>query len=476
MAGRQRCGNGRHRRGRSRRRAARARLLRCSRRRSAPLRPSAVASSSTACRRSCAPRPAQRRRPRAPPGARRLRDHDGAAAPARAHAAGRAASARLDGEIASLRGADDRAEHADRLRAPARRELGRPRRRAALRRRSRRSSAKRATPGGRSPSAPGSRPADATALERALEQLRERGEGFRLTLRTPRQRFVEAEGRTVSGRALLRLRDVTGDRLELLRAACASSPRREAELTSLHGAARRHRRSRSGCATRDGAPRLGEPGLPARRRGDGRVGRREPRGARAARPRRPATRRPAGAAAGGAFAARVAAVVGRRAGACSTSPSSRPPAAAPASPSTSRSSSRVRADLQRQMEAHVRTLDQLPTAVAIFDGKQRLVFHNAAYRQLWELDPAFLDAAPDRRRDPRSAARRPQAARAGGFPQLEGRPARRLPRRRAAGDLVASARPAHAARRHQPEPAGRRHLPLRRRHRARPARVAATTR
>jgi signal transduction histidine kinase len=54
----------------------------------------------------------------------------------------------------------------------------------------------------------------------------------------------------------------------------------------------------------------------------------------------------------------------------------------------------VRADLQRQTDAHVRTLDQLPTAVAIFDEKQRLVFHNAAYRQLWKLDQAFLDQHP----------------------------------------------------------------------------------
>ena len=54
----------------------------------------------------------------------------------------------------------------------------------------------------------------------------------------------------------------------------------------------------------------------------------------------------------------------------------------------------MRADLQRQMDAHVRTLDQLPTAVAIFDARQRLIFHNAAYRQLWDLDPAFLDGAP----------------------------------------------------------------------------------
>ena len=47
--------------------------------------------------------------------------------------------------------------------------------------------------------------------------------------------------------------------------------------------------------------------------------------------------------------------------------------------------------LARETQAHARTLDQLSTAVAIFDRSKRLVFHNAAYRQLWALDPAWLD-------------------------------------------------------------------------------------
>ncbi|MFO1168453.1 MAG: PAS-domain containing protein [Rhodoblastus sp.] len=47
------------------------------------------------------------------------------------------------------------------------------------------------------------------------------------------------------------------------------------------------------------------------------------------------------------------------------------------------------------MESHARTLDQLPTAVAIFDGQKRLVFHNAAYRQLWALPQGFLRPGTD---------------------------------------------------------------------------------
>ncbi len=54
----------------------------------------------------------------------------------------------------------------------------------------------------------------------------------------------------------------------------------------------------------------------------------------------------------------------------------------------------ARADLERQMESHARTLDQMPTGVAIFDRKKRLVFNNSAYRELWSLDQSFLDQRP----------------------------------------------------------------------------------
>jgi signal transduction histidine kinase len=39
-------------------------------------------------------------------------------------------------------------------------------------------------------------------------------------------------------------------------------------------------------------------------------------------------------------------------------------------------------------------LDQLSTAVAIFDRAKRLIFYNAAYRQIWSLDLAFLEQQP----------------------------------------------------------------------------------
>jgi signal transduction histidine kinase len=54
----------------------------------------------------------------------------------------------------------------------------------------------------------------------------------------------------------------------------------------------------------------------------------------------------------------------------------------------------MRAELARMTEAQRRTLDQLPTGVAIFAGDSRLVFYNAAYRALWDLDAGFLDQGP----------------------------------------------------------------------------------
>ncbi|MBO0713025.1 MAG: PAS-domain containing protein, partial [Acetobacteraceae bacterium] len=55
---------------------------------------------------------------------------------------------------------------------------------------------------------------------------------------------------------------------------------------------------------------------------------------------------------------------------------------------------RMRAELARMTEGHRRTLDQLPTGVAIFGADQKLVFCNAAYRELWDLDVEFLEQEP----------------------------------------------------------------------------------
>ncbi len=51
-------------------------------------------------------------------------------------------------------------------------------------------------------------------------------------------------------------------------------------------------------------------------------------------------------------------------------------------------------ELERHIEAHSRTLDNLKTAVAIFGPDQRLRFFNTPYAELWQLEPAWLDTQP----------------------------------------------------------------------------------
>ncbi len=54
----------------------------------------------------------------------------------------------------------------------------------------------------------------------------------------------------------------------------------------------------------------------------------------------------------------------------------------------------MRAELKRMVDAHRRTLDYLTTGVAIFGSDHRLTFYNTAFRLLWDLDAGFLDQGP----------------------------------------------------------------------------------
>src|SRR5208337_4945144 len=52
------------------------------------------------------------------------------------------------------------------------------------------------------------------------------------------------------------------------------------------------------------------------------------------------------------------------------------------------------AEMERNEDDYSRMIDRLSTAVAIFDKSKRLTIYNAAYRQIWSLEPAFLDQRP----------------------------------------------------------------------------------
>ncbi|RWC59664.1 ATP-binding protein [Mesorhizobium sp.] len=55
----------------------------------------------------------------------------------------------------------------------------------------------------------------------------------------------------------------------------------------------------------------------------------------------------------------------------------------------------VRGEYERTVQSHADTLDQLNTAVAIFDTDEKLRFFNQAFQKLWGLDAGFLHSAPD---------------------------------------------------------------------------------
>lgn len=54
----------------------------------------------------------------------------------------------------------------------------------------------------------------------------------------------------------------------------------------------------------------------------------------------------------------------------------------------------VREELQRTIHSHAETLDQLSTAVAIFDPDMKLQFFNQAFAKLWSLDTTYLETNP----------------------------------------------------------------------------------
>ncbi|SCY52230.1 PAS domain-containing sensor histidine kinase [Microvirga guangxiensis] len=232
-------------------------------------------------------------------------------------------------------------------------------------------------------------PGDAAAAEAAIEQLKQRGEAFRLVAQTLFNRFIDVEGRTIGGRAILRLRDVTGDRADLLKTraelATARSDLRSMTMLLDDVAYPLWIRDAEGkllWANQAYLRAVEAPNL------DDAIARSLE--LLSERAREDASRQRAN---GATYAARVTAVVaGQRA---VLDVIERPTSGGSAGIAVDVSElEAVRTDLQRQMDAHVRTLDQLPTAVAIFDAAQNLIFSNAAYQQLWGLDAAFLSSRP----------------------------------------------------------------------------------
>jgi signal transduction histidine kinase len=232
-------------------------------------------------------------------------------------------------------------------------------------------------------------PADAKQLELATDALKERGEAFGLTLRAKTGAFIDVEGRPVAGRAVIRFREVTGERgqVMMLRAELSNVTSEQAALTTLLSGLPQPvwTRAQDGRLTWCNAAYAraveATDASEAARGGLELLDRSERAAAAMARQERRS------------FSTRAPAVVAGQRRTLDILELPTPTGFAGMATDMSELEA-VRADLQRQMDAHVRTLDRLKTAVAVFDSKQRLLYRNSGFDGLWSLDGAFLDGLP----------------------------------------------------------------------------------
>jgi signal transduction histidine kinase len=232
-------------------------------------------------------------------------------------------------------------------------------------------------------------PPAAQQMERAVEALRAEGRGFVMTFTTTAGRPIEAGGRAVAGRAVLRLRDVGGIERDLV------------DLATRHDKLLRDVETMRGVLDALPAPvwARGQDGrlifvnsayaraVEAEDAADA-VARELELLDRAAREKLEHAR-----AAGEPYAGRLPAIVAgqRRIFDVVDARSG----AGTASMAIDRTEvEAMRAELARMIDAHRRVLDQLATGVAIFDVDRKLTFYNTAFRSLFEIDAGFLDQTP----------------------------------------------------------------------------------
>jgi signal transduction histidine kinase len=232
-------------------------------------------------------------------------------------------------------------------------------------------------------------PDKAQAMEHAVDALRAEGEGFSMQLMTLAGRAIEADGRAIGGRAVLRLRDASGLKREL----AELNARHEKLVSEMESLRTLIDALPSPVWTRDiaGALTFVNPAyaraVEAKDPADvlarsvellTRIARDEASRARAA---------------GQHYVTRTPAIVaGSRRNFDVLDVPTRKGSAGIGIDATEAEA--MRSELNRLNDAHRRTLDQLATGVAIFTADQRLTFYNAAYRLLWELDGGFLDQNP----------------------------------------------------------------------------------
>ncbi len=236
-------------------------------------------------------------------------------------------------------------------------------------------------------------PGAAADVERRVERLRNRGESFNVMLKTRSGGHVEADGRTAGPRAVLRLRDLAGQRREL-----AEIYHRHKQLLGEVNSMRRLLATVPMPAWMRGADgKLTWANQAFARHADnGDAARAVSRGTElfdADTLRMLADRRMAGE----TVSEQLSVTLGgeRRALNIFEARASDGSSAGIAVDVTD--GERAKRELQRRETAHVRTLDMVTAGIAVFDTAGRLVFHNAAFRTVWPLEDEFLLAFPSHR-------------------------------------------------------------------------------
>ena len=229
----------------------------------------------------------------------------------------------------------------------------------------------------------------ASAMERAVEALRARGDAFAMAFTTLSGRPIEAQGRAIAGRAVLRLKDASGVKRELL----GLAERYEALQSEIAALRTLIEKLPSPVWLRDATGRLTFVNAAYARAVEAddsadAIERNLELLDSAARTNIAQARH-----ANGGYAGRLPAVVaGARRSFDVLDFQTETGSAGLGIDATEAET--MRSELARLVDAHRRTLDQLSTAVAMFAADQKLTFYNAAYRALWNLDAAFLDRGP----------------------------------------------------------------------------------
>jgi signal transduction histidine kinase len=233
-------------------------------------------------------------------------------------------------------------------------------------------------------------PEPAQQMDHAVDALREAGEGFLLNLSTSNGRSIEAMGRAIGGQAIVRIRELGGVRRELAESNLRyKTLQEESELLrdfaaavpwpiwaksaqgQLRYANAAYVKATEATGVADAIHRNLEL-LESDQRDD-------------------VNRALSG---NSAFTARLPIVVGGERRVYDVHALALHAGSAGIAIDASEASG-LRAALVRMAEAHRRTLDQLSSGVAVFDGQRRLAFYNDSYRRLWDLDRTFLDGNPD---------------------------------------------------------------------------------